>query len=103
MPEGAAGGGAGGAGAGLTQMRQELRIFQSPQNSFLGGSGPNGPQYDESLAQSNLNILNSAGGLGGPDALESLHPGAGVPAGAFNGIQSTMNRKEKRFFQKKDL
>ena len=30
MPEGAAGGGAGGAGTGLTQMRQELRIFQSP-------------------------------------------------------------------------
>lgn len=103
IPEGTQGAGANPAGAGLNQMRQERRMFQSPQNSFLGGTGPNGPQYDESLAQSNMNILNSAGGLGGPDGLESLHPTAGVPASGFSGIQSTMNRKEKRFFQKKDL
>lgn len=29
--------------------------------------------------------------------------GANAPPGGYDGIQSTMNRKDKRFFQKKDL
>jgi len=33
-----------------------------------------------------LNILNSAGGLGGPQGLDSLHPENGAPPGGFNGI-----------------
>lgn len=86
----------------IARPQQELRVFQSPQNhSFLGGNGPNGPQYDETLAKSNMSILNSAGG-DGTQGLGGLNP-AGAPPGGYNGIQSTVNRKEKRFFQKKDL
>ncbi len=44
-------------------------------------------------------MLNSAGGAGGHGG----HEGGPAPPGGYNGIQSTMNRKEKRFFQKKDL
>ena len=93
------------ASGGNRGMPGELTIFQSPQNnSFLGGSGGHAPQYDESLAQSNLDIMNSAGGVGGPRAHEGLSGvGATAPPGGYHGIQSTVNRKEKRFFQKKDL
>ena len=49
-----------------------------------------------------MSILNSAGGDGTQGGLGGLNP-AGAPPGGYNGIQSTVNRKEKRFFQKKDL
>ena len=42
-----------------------------------------------------MNILNSAGGPGTHGGLGGMHP---APPGGYNGIQSTMNRKEKRFF-----
>lgn len=49
-------------------------------------------------------MLSSAGGVDGRGAHSGLHPvGGTAPPGGYNGIQSTMNRKEKRFFQKKDL
>lgn len=74
-------------------QQQPLRLFQSPQNhSFLGGP-PNGPQYDESLAKSNMRILNSVAGT-------EIH----TSQSTYAGISSPMNRKEKsRIFQKKDL
>ena len=50
-----------------------------------------------------MDILNSAGAAGGPRGHDGLGVGGVPPPGGYNGLQSTVNRKEKRFFQKKDL
>ena len=69
-------------------MPGELTIFQSPQNnSFLGGSAGHAPHYDESLAQTNMDMMNSAGGVGGPRGHDGLSGvGATAPPGGYHGI-----------------
>ena len=87
-------------------MPGELTIFQSPQsNSFLAGNGgTHTPHYEDTLAQTKIDIMKSAGGVSGARPHDGVAGvGSNAPPGGYSGIQQTMNRKEKRFFQKKDL
>ena len=91
----------------MHQIPGELTIFQSPQsNSFLAGNGgAHTPHYDDTLAQSKMEMMKSAGGVAGTRPHDGVGAGVGsnAPPGGYSGIQQAVNRKEKRFFQKKDL
>jgi hypothetical protein len=85
----------------IHQLPGELTIFQSPQsNSFLAANGgSHTPHYDEQMGQGKIEIMKSAGGVSGSRAHDGVAGvGASAPPGGYDGIQSTMNRKDKRFF-----